>query len=100
MGKDKYQLKKVIVGTMLGKGIPIATGTAPDSFAQHFHDKVRINVAKTKVNINAVYNGKCLYKLIIHAACGTTNRKGMSPGRIRQLGVLLVFPLLFTYVNM
>ena len=41
-----------------------------------------------------------LYKLIIHAACGTTNRKGMSPGRMRQLGVSLVFPLLFTYVNM
>ena len=44
-------------------GIPIATGTAPDSFAQHFHDKVRINVAKTKVNINTVYNGKC--KIIV-----------------------------------
>ena len=39
-------------------GIPIAAGRAPDSFAKHFHDKVRLNVAKSKVDINNVYNGK------------------------------------------
>ena len=44
-------------------GIPIADGRAADSFAKHFHEKVKLNVAKTKVVVNNVYNGKC--KLIV-----------------------------------
>ena len=33
-------------------GIPIAAGRAADSFAEHFHEKVKLNVAKTKVVVN------------------------------------------------
>ena len=44
-------------------GLPIAVGRSADSFAEHFHEKVKLNVAKTKVVVNNVYNGKC--KLIV-----------------------------------
>ena len=40
-------------------GIPIAAGRTADSFAKHFHNKVRLNVAKTKVDVSNVYHSKC-----------------------------------------
>ena len=38
-------------------------GEAANCFAKFFHEKVAANVAKSKVVINDVYNGKC--KLIV-----------------------------------
>ena len=45
------------------EGTSIAVGQAANSFAQYFHDKVKLNVNKTSVNVNGMYNGKC--KLIV-----------------------------------
>ena len=44
-------------------GLPIPEGCAAESFGYHFFDKIRLNVRKTKVDLNNVYNGKC--KLIV-----------------------------------
>jgi hypothetical protein len=40
-------------------GSPVAPGDFANSFARHFSDKIKMNVNKTNVNMNAVYNGKC-----------------------------------------
>ena len=42
-------------------GVPVSD--VANSFAKHFHDKILLNVNKTNVNANNVYNGKC--KLIV-----------------------------------
>ena len=42
-------------------GVPVTD--VANSFAKHFHDKILLNVNKTNVNVDAVYNGKC--KLIV-----------------------------------
>ena len=44
-------------------GIPVAEGDVADAFAKHFDEKIKMNVNKTKVDPNLVYNGKC--KLIV-----------------------------------
>ena len=44
-------------------GANVVAGEAANSFAKFFHEKVTANVAKSKVVINNVYNGKC--KLIV-----------------------------------
>ena len=44
-------------------GATVVAGEAANSFAKFFHEKVAANVAKSKVVINDVYNGKC--KLIV-----------------------------------
>ena len=46
----------------LGGG-PVAPGDIANSFARHFSDKIKMNVNKTNVNMNTVYNGKC--KLLV-----------------------------------
>ena len=33
--------------------------TTANSFAKHFSDKIKLNVGKTRVDVNGVYNGKC-----------------------------------------
>ena len=33
------------------------------AFAKHFYNKIKVNVAKTRINTDGVYNGKC--KLIV-----------------------------------
>ncbi len=42
---------------------PVAGCDVANSFAKHFSDKIKLNISKTNVNLNAVYNGKC--KLIV-----------------------------------
>ena len=42
-------------------GVPVTD--VANSFAKHFHKKILLNVNKTNVNVDAVYNGKC--KLIV-----------------------------------
>ena len=42
-------------------GVPVTD--VANSFPKHFHDKILLNVNKTNVNVDAVYNGKC--KLIV-----------------------------------
>ena len=44
-------------------GAPVACGDVANSFARHFSEKIKLNVSKTSVNLNIVYNGKC--KLIV-----------------------------------
>ena len=57
-------------------GIPIAAGQAANSFANYFHDKVKLNVNKTSVNVNGVYNGNC--KLIVQ------NRNFMTENDVKE----------------
>ena len=40
-------------------GIPVAGCDVANSFAKHFSDKIKLNVSKTSINQNGVYNGKC-----------------------------------------
>ena len=44
-------------------GVPVPSGGVANSFAKHFNDKIKLNLSKTNVEINEVYNGKC--KLIV-----------------------------------
>ena len=44
-------------------GVPVPSGGVANSFAKHFNDKIKLNLSKTNVKINEVYNGKC--KLIV-----------------------------------
>ena len=44
-------------------GVSVTPGCAADSFAAHFHEKIRLNSFKVKINMVGVYNGKC--KLIV-----------------------------------
>ena len=44
-------------------GVSVKPGCAADSFAAHFHEKIRLNSFKVKINMVGVYNGKC--KLIV-----------------------------------
>ena len=44
-------------------GVPVGPAKVANTFAKHFSDKIRLNVGKTMVNANGVYNGKC--KLIV-----------------------------------
>ena len=44
-------------------GIQVAGCNIANSFAKHFNEKIKLNVSKTKVDPNGVYNGKC--KLIV-----------------------------------
>ena len=44
-------------------GVPVPSGDVANSFAKHFKAKIVLNLSKTKVKINEVYNGKC--KLIV-----------------------------------
>ena len=44
-------------------GAPAACGDVANSFARHFSEKIKLNVSKTSVNLNIVYNGKC--KLLV-----------------------------------
>ena len=46
-------------------GIKVDPGEIAGAFAKHFSAKVRLNVAKTKVDTAGVYNGKC--KLIVQS---------------------------------
>ena len=39
-------------------GVPVAGGDVANSFAKHFSGKVRLNLSKTNVNVDVVYNGK------------------------------------------
>ena len=57
-------------------GTPIAAGQAANSFAHYFHDKVKLNVNKTSVNVNGVYNGNC--KLIVQ------NRNFMTENDVKE----------------
>ena len=40
-------------------GVPVAGSDIANSFAKHFSEKIKLNVSKTNVNVNGVYNGKC-----------------------------------------
>jgi hypothetical protein len=44
-------------------GVPIAEGTAAESFGKYFSSKIAANVAKARVGEIGVYNGKC--KLLV-----------------------------------
>ena len=44
-------------------GVRVPACEAANSFAAHFRDKIRLNVMRSKVEANTVYNGKC--KLIV-----------------------------------
>ena len=37
----------------------IISETSANSFAKHFSNKIKLNVGKTRVDVNGVYNGKC-----------------------------------------
>ena len=43
--------------------MPVAGGDVANSFAKHFHEKIKANVNKSRIVPNNVYNGKC--KLIV-----------------------------------
>ena len=43
--------------------MPIAGSDVANSFAKHFSEKIKLNVSKTNVNLNTVYNGRC--KLLV-----------------------------------
>ena len=44
-------------------GVSVKPGCTADSFAAHFHKRIRLNSSKVKIDMNGVYNGKC--KLIV-----------------------------------
>ena len=57
-------------------GVPVGPAKVANTFAKHFSDKIRLNVGKTMVNANGVYNGKC--KLIVK------NRNFMTMNDVRE----------------
>ena len=57
-------------------GEPVACSDVAKSFAKHFHDKIKLNVTKAKVNLDVLYNGK--NKLIVQ------NRNFMSESDVKE----------------
>ena len=57
-------------------GIHVPPKDIAGAFATHFHDKIKLNVTKAKVNLDVLYNGK--NKLIVQ------NRNFMSESDVKE----------------
>ena len=68
-------------------GVKVDPFNVAGAFAKHFADKIKSNISTARVNANGVYNGKCkmLVQNELYTTNDTTNQKGMSLCRMRQL---------------
>ena len=48
-----------IPGNLTLGGIVVEKSSVASSFAKHFSEKIKANVAKTTIDANGVFNGKC-----------------------------------------
>ena len=64
--------------TLAGVRVPVSE--IANSFAAHFHDKIKLNVMRTRIRADTVYNRKC--KLIVQ------NRNFMTESDVKILKVV------------
>ena len=55
----KNQCPADITINLILDGVPVLVGDVAGSFTKFFYDKVKVNVAKAKVDATGDYNGKC-----------------------------------------
>ena len=53
----KDQNHEKIPSNLTLNGVSIGTSSIASSFARHFADKIKLNVAKAQIDVNGVYNG-------------------------------------------